>query len=147
MSNYLLKLAIIILALAATGTLIWDFVFNGDHDTILGLTAFAIGIVTLFGFMRLNDSPGQAWSLTKGGLRTALTASIIVTYLFLVAFETFLVGPEAISPLAKSFVDSFTTVVGITIAFYFGATAILRAFGKSDEGDSESLSPADGEKK
>ena len=76
MSNRLLRLAILILVLAAAGTLIWDFVFQGDHDTILGLTAFAIGIVTLFGFMRMNDSPSQAWSLTKEGLRTALATSI-----------------------------------------------------------------------
>ena len=146
MYKHLLRLAILILALAATGTLVWDFVFNGDHDTILGLTAFAIGIVTLFGFMQIYDSPSQAWSLTKRGLRTALAASIIVTYLFLVAFETFLVGPEAISPLAKMFVDSFTTVVSVTIAFYFGATAVLQAFGKSDEDDHGASRPQDGEK-
>ena len=47
-------LALILFIIAATGTLIWDFVFHGDHDTILGLTAFTIGLTTLFGFMMLS---------------------------------------------------------------------------------------------
>src|SRR4051812_12404734 len=107
MITRLFWLALTLFIIAATGTLIWDFVFHGDHDTILGLTAFTIGLATLFGFMMLSNSRTRDWSLTKGGLRGAIAASIVVTYLFMIGFTTFLETPERVSEITKSFISSF----------------------------------------
>jgi len=143
MTKRLFRLALTIVVIAAVGTLIWDFGFEArgqrGHDTILGLTVFAIGIVTFFGFMMIGHSLGSGWSLTKGGLRTAIAAAIVVTYLFMVSFETFLIPPEKVSPITETFLQSFTSIVGITIAFYFGASAALQALGKDETEEKESV--------
>jgi len=132
MITRLFWLTLILFIIATTGTLIWDFVFHGDHDTILGLTAFTIGLTTLFGFMLLSKYRTRDWSLTRGGLRDAIAASIVVTYLFMVGFTTFLETPERVSEITKSFISSFTGVVGVTIAFYFGASAVVQVLGKEE---------------
>jgi hypothetical protein len=139
-------LALILFIIAATGTLIWDFGYNGDHDTILGLTTFSIGLTTLFGFMMLSNSRTRDWSLTRGGLRGAIAASIVVTYLFLVGLTTFLETPERVSEVTKSFISSFTGVVGVTIAFYFGASAVVQALGKEETKEKETPPKKDPEK-
>jgi hypothetical protein len=142
MTNRLFRLALTIIAIAAVGTLTWDFGFESrgqlGHDAILGLTVFAIGVVTFFGFLVLGHSLGGGWSLTKGGLRTAIAAAIVVTYLFMVSFEIFLVPPSLVSPITEAFVQSFTGIVGVTIAFYFGASAALQALGKDETSEKES---------
>ena len=136
MTKQLIRLALIIIAIALAGTLIWDFGFESrgqtGHDTILGLTVFAIATVTFFGFLVIGESQGEGWSPAKGGMRTAIAASIVITYLFLLCFETYLVPPKDVSSITKSFIDSFTGIVGVTIAFYFGASATLQALGKND---------------
>jgi hypothetical protein len=135
-------LAIIVVLIATTGTLIWDFVFEArgqqGHDTILGLTVFAISAATFFGFLIIGYSVGGGKSLNKGGLRTAIAAAIVVTYLFMVCFETFLVPPSQVSPITEAYLQSFTSIAGITIAFYFGASAALQALGKDEADEKES---------
>lgn len=136
MPKRFLILALTIVGIAAAGTLTWNFIFEArgeeGHDVILGLTVFAVGIVTFFGFLMIGYSRGAGWQLTNGGLRTAIAATIVVTYLFLVSFEIYLVPPEQVSPITQAFIQSFTGIVGITIAFYFGASTALQIFGKDE---------------
>ncbi len=142
-NKYFLNLAVIIVLLAVTGTLIWDFVFKGDHDTILGLTVFAIAATTFFGFIMAGSSLKSRWKADRSGMRTALTATIIITYLFMLSFITFLAGPRELSPGIQAYIDSFTSIVGITIAFYLGGSFAVQAFGKGETTEDKSSEKED----
>jgi hypothetical protein len=142
-NKYIISLAGIVAFLAVAGTLIWDFVFLGDHDTILGLTVFTIAVSTFFGFIMAGSSGGSRWKSDKSGMRTAITAAIIITYLFMLSFITFLVGPNELSAGKKAYIDSFTSIVGITIAFYLGGSFAVQALGKDETTEDKSSEKKD----
>jgi hypothetical protein len=70
--------------------------------------------------------------LSKGSLRTAIAASIVVTYLFMLSLLSFYRTPGSVGILTQTFVENFTALVGVTIAFYFGASTAVQIFGKED---------------
>ena len=146
MSKRLFTIALLVVAIASAGVLIWDFVLDTGHDAVLGATAFAVAMTTFFGIMMLGDSLGGKWSLTKGGMRTAIAGSVVVTYLFLVSFYSFVVYGGELPAITKSLLDSFTGIVGITIAFYFGTEAVLQALGKEETSERESTAKKGNEK-
>jgi len=134
--NQLLWLAVSILIVGLVGALLWDFKFQNpekeglEHNTVLGLTIFIQAMIAFFGILSLEEPHNTKVSpLTKGGMRTAITGAFVVTYLSLVIFHTMveftpqksLGGPSAVDP----FVTSFTTLVGITIFFYFASEAAI----------------------
>jgi hypothetical protein len=58
-------------------------------------------------------------------MRTAMAGAIVVEYLTLVGTLAFFVQGQ-MSPIAQTMLTSFTSVVGIVIAFYFGASAFVQ---------------------
>ena len=58
-------------------------------------------------------------------MRTAMAGAIVVEYLTLVGTLAFFVQGE-LPPIAQTMITNFTTVVGIVIAFYFGASAFVQ---------------------
>lgn len=64
----------------------------------------------------------------EGALRRAIAGSIVVEYLVLVGVVAFWEGgPETLPPITQALITSFTTVVGVVIAFYFGSSAYVEA--------------------
>jgi hypothetical protein len=50
-----------------------------------------------------------------------------VEYLIIVALVAFIKhGYEQIAPITQTMVTSFTTIVGVVVAFYFGASAYVQ---------------------
>ena len=127
--NYFLGLAGIVVLLAVAGTFIS---FKTQYDNVIALTVFSIGICTFFGFIIAGSSGGLRWKFDKSGVRTAIAAAIIVTYLFMVSFIQFSKGNETLTPAKKAYIESFTSVISITIGFYLGGSALVQAFGKDD---------------
>jgi hypothetical protein len=89
----------------------------------------ATGILTFFGmlFHAMPSAPDA--SLQDRVLRLAITGSITTTYLALVGFGVFMRIPaeQGTDPIAQSLITSFSSVVGVVIAFYFGTGAYLEA--------------------
>ena len=107
------------------GYFIWIDIFKGSHDGILALTLTAVAIITFFGFIALEQSLGGEWKLTKAGMRNAITVSVLTVYFVLLALIIFLKSPEKPQPLTETLVSNFTVVVGVVIAFFFGASAYV----------------------
>jgi hypothetical protein len=137
MTRKLIALALITVAVAAIGILVWSFVFKGDYDVILGLTLFTIAATTFYGAMVLNQLSKSKRSLEETDLRTAIASSLVVSYLFILCISAFTKGPTEVGKLTDTFVTSFTGLVGTTIAFYFGAQAATQIFGKKDSGSDD----------
>ena len=143
-----IPLGIIIITVALAGTFCWDWINNstGD-DTLLALTSFLIGAITFFGIAGGVDLRRGRQSLTKGRMRTAIAASIVITYLFVLSLALFLqppkptsasdTSPAQINPITEAFMNSFTNVVGVPVAFYFGASAVAEALDKQSTGEDD----------
>jgi hypothetical protein len=125
----LIKLAGILLGVAVAGTSLWSFFprVGPNVDYIVGLTAFAIGVIAFFGIAGFDRSP-DAQVFTGERLRTSIACALLLSYLFMVSFTTFVGNAMQVGPVTERFVDSFSSVVGITIAFYFGTSAATQIF-------------------
>jgi hypothetical protein len=112
------------------------------------------GVITFFGLVILCQTGEERWKITGESMRTAIAGAIVVEYLALVGTLAFFVQGE-MPPIAQTMITNFTTVVGIVIAFYFGASAFVqlqrekqenrKAKTDEDAGDATAASP-EGEK-
>jgi hypothetical protein len=57
-----------------------------------------------------------------------------LTYLFIVCFSAFVrTAPESeTGKVTLDFMHSFSQIIGVTIAFYFGASAVTEIFARRD---------------
>lgn len=149
MTTELRRLGIILIFIAIVGPALWS-VFpyrqNWDIDWVVSATAFAIGIVTFFGVTTLNYTGEDQPAFDDARLRTAIACSLVLTYLFMVCFTTFVRNAPTVGRVTEAFVQSFSNVVSVTIAFYFGASAATQVFGREKSKESkprERKSPED----
>jgi uncharacterized membrane protein len=131
------KLAVSLIAIAITGPLLWSFHPFPDSDFLVSLTAFSIGVVTFFGITEVNRSAEDSRVFREENLRTAIAGSLVITYLFIVCFTSFVRSAETAGIVTKEFIQSFSQVISVTIAFYFGATTASQIFGKRRASDQE----------
>jgi len=93
--NQLFLLAASIVLVGLVGVLVWDFALQDknlpgtEHNAVLGFTIFIQAMIAFFGILNLDEPHLTKVSpLTKGGMRGAIAAAIVVTYLALVIFHT-----------------------------------------------------------
>jgi hypothetical protein len=126
----LLGLASVLILMAIAGPLLWSFRLVPESDFIVSVTAFSIGVVTFFGITHLNRSTDARGVFRDETLRTAIAGSLVVTYLFIVCFSAFVKSAETAGMVTREFIQSFSQVISVTIAFYFGATAATQIFAR-----------------
>jgi len=104
-------------------------------DAALSLAVAAIGIVTLLGLLAARDEN------TKVTTRFALAVSVSAVWFASVGTLLFFVGERA--PLASEAFNGISIVMGVVVAFYFGAQA-YEAVGiaKADGGTGSSAAAA-----
>jgi hypothetical protein len=85
------------------------------RDAALSLAVAAIGIVTLLGLLAARDENTQVTT------RFALTVSVSAVWFASVGTLLFVVGEQA--PLASEAFNGISIVMGVVVAFYFGAQA------------------------
>lgn len=136
----LFKLAIVLIVLAIAGPWFWSFRLVPESDFIISVTAFSIGVVTFFGITDLNRSAEGSRLFREEDLRTAIAGSLVVTYLFIVCFTSFVRSADTVGIVTREFIQSFSQVISVTIAFYFGATAATQIFGKRKDNEQDTKS-------
>jgi hypothetical protein len=114
------------------GAFAWDFILQDErvpgpeHNAVLAITIFIQAMIAFFGILNLEEPHSTRVSLlTKGGMRSAIAGAVVVTYIFLVIFHTVVGFVTGSSSIGDTFVKSFTTVVNITIGFYFASEATI----------------------
>jgi hypothetical protein len=83
------------------------------------------GVITFFGLLILCQTGEDRWKITGESMRTAMAGAIVVEYLTLVGTLAFFVQGQ-MPPIAQTMITNFTTIVGVVIAFYFGASAFVQ---------------------
>jgi hypothetical protein len=99
---------------------------GSEHNAVLGITIFIQAMIAFFGILNLEEPHRTKVSpLTKGGMRAAIAAAVVVSYIFMVIFHTMTDFTVGRSPITDSLVNSFTGIVNSTIIFYFASEAAL----------------------
>jgi hypothetical protein len=97
----------------------------GKSMAFLSFSVAAIGIITFFGL--LGTSLNSSSQITERGLRTSIAIAIVTVYLVIVGVSAFFTQKINLNPITEQMLTSFTTVVGIVVAFFFGASAYVEA--------------------
>lgn len=101
-----------------------------DNNWPYIVVAVGTAAMCFFGLLFLTQKDDKHWQLTEETMRTAIAGTIVVVYLVLVGIVAFFVvgpGPEDVPGITQTMVTNFTTVVGVVVAFYFGASAYVQA--------------------
>jgi hypothetical protein len=140
-----MKTSIIIL-LATAITDLFFFLASTGHVPILtdggsewrSLGSGSIALVTFFGLLVLGCAKAESASISESSNRTAFAGSIFILYLVVIATSAFYntvkdkVDPAPLQRLTETMLQSFTTIIGIVVAFYFGSSAFVEVHGKRD---------------
>jgi hypothetical protein len=97
--------------------------FASFYPPIFSIISTGLIIFSYFVLLSMENNG----ALEDRDVRVAITCSVTVVYIGLVGFGVFVRIPidEQESPMAQSLLISFTSVVGIVLAFYFGTSAYL----------------------
>jgi O-antigen ligase len=141
MTKQLTALAVLLILVAILGSSIWSFYpryVNGPNiDYVIGITAFSIGVITFFGVAGLNSSGKEHVVLKGERLRTSIACALVLSYLYMVTFSTYVANAPKVGTVTEKLLESFSSVIGITLAFYFGASAATQIFAKETREVSE----------
>jgi hypothetical protein len=147
----LILLGIIDCIIAAGGFFLWWFAASDyslwffdleknipNTGIILAITAMVLASATFFGLLAVSESFGRGWGLNKGGMRGAIASAILILYFFVLSMSMFQPYKAGMPEQMKSMLDNFTTIIGIMIPFYFGASAYVQARTKDVDKEKDS---------
>ncbi len=98
-----------------------------DNNAPYIVVAIGTAATCFFGLLALTQASQEPWELEES-MRAAIAGTIVIVYLVLVGIVTFFViGPKELPEITQVMVTSFTTIMGIVVAFYFGASAYVQA--------------------
>jgi hypothetical protein len=121
-------MAALITLLAAVSAAMHYYLGNNWPLIALGVGA---GAITFFGLLILCQT-GEEWKLSEDSMRSVIAGTVLVEYLTLVGTVAFFVQGD-MPPITQTMVTSFTTVVGVLIASYFGASAVVQVQREREE--------------
>lgn len=129
-------MALLVSVVSAVGVMLeWKW----DNNAPLSAAIPAVASISFIGLLILTQTDEQHWQITESSLRSAIAASVVITYLVLVGIVAFFVaGPNQLPGIAQTMIANFTTIVGVVIASYFGASAYVqrRSSGQGKDKDS-----------
>ena len=97
----------------------------------------ATGVMAFFGILAILTE-NKAEPVSDATMRSAVAGALVIMYMVVVGFGIFTSkGYGGMSAMAQSLMTSFTSIVGIAVAFYFGSSAYVQGMQsrekKSDE--------------
>lgn len=99
-----------------------------DNNWPYIVVAVGTAAICFFGLLILTQTKDGRWEITEATMRTTIAGTIVVVYLVLVGIVAFFIrGPTKLPAITETMITNFTTVVGIVVAFYFGASAYLQS--------------------
>ena len=111
-------------------------IFN--HMSFLSAATAVVAIVTFFGILSESDNVEN-----EKLFRKTITISVVTVYLVTVSTVVFFKGEWKSPDVTQTLLASFTSVVGVVIAFYFGSSAYIEAKEKSKKQSDSKISNED----
>ena len=119
--NFSKAAAIVVIIVAANITVLY---LGATPMIPLMWSIGGMGAITFFGTLILANLLSRSRNLDKGEIRKSITASLLVVYFVLISFIACTDCDVADSKYAETIIHSFTGIVGIMVAFYFGTRAV-----------------------
>lgn len=122
--NY--RVAALILAIVGA-TLVLVFVGgHGGSPAPLGFCTVAAGVITFFHFIADPSNKANEAHEKDMRLRAAIASAVIVQYLVMVGLAAYFINDiETLPALTETMISSFTAIVAVVVAFYFGSSAYI----------------------
>lgn len=117
MPNKWLAYLLVLIIIGSDLAMVWAGTLGLLH---IGWSLGGVGIVTLLGTLMVFHHLSGSSKLENGEVRKALTVASLAVYFPLLGLLTFTGFTPADTELARTVVGSFTTLVGVVFAFYFG---------------------------
>lgn len=89
-------------------------------SAILSAMLVAVGLLTFYGMAGFGTKDHK---LSKHDIRLAIVFALITMYIVLAGTVIFFSKGGELPPITQTMISHFTTIVGVVIAFYFGAEA------------------------
>lgn len=96
-----------------------------NSNAPLGLAAGLTAMIAFVGMLILAQEPTGPWRLSESAMRTAIASAFIAEYVALVSMVAFSKEGGELPAVGQTLVTNFTQLVGVVIAFYFGASAYV----------------------
>lgn len=127
--KHIIKLmALLNIGVSIIGTII---AYILDSKGPFPVMVISIALITFVSLLLFNQPEDQNKKVDESSMRIAITGTVIIVYLTLVIlFSYFQYSPPGRGELplvTQSLLTSFTSIVGIVIAFYFGSSAYIQA--------------------
>lgn len=107
----------------------------GRELNVPALEIAGVGIITFFGTLSLADYATQQLGYSKGEMRTAITASVLITYFVIMANAAFPSSSDAVVP--ETVITNFGYVVWIVLGSYFGTRMVEIIRGSTSANDAD----------
>lgn len=123
------KLAAVVAAiLALVAAAFYIHTQNTHRRAPLAFAIIAAAVITFFWFVAGASTSGGDPARDERVMRKAIAASIVMEYMVLVGTYAFWgEGSAPLPPMTALLIPNFTNIVGVVIAFYFGASAFVEA--------------------
>jgi protein-S-isoprenylcysteine O-methyltransferase Ste14 len=113
---------LVLLSLAVWLSVRWD------SDSPLSIAVIGAGLLSFVFFLWTGPPAKEHPGFSEEALRMAIAGAIVIEYIVLVGIVAFFQkGPDRLPPITQTLVSSFTTIVGVVVAFYFGSSAYVQA--------------------
>jgi hypothetical protein len=98
------------------------------------IAVIGAGVLTFSACVSNAQSNGKSWIADSGNVRTTIAVSLLVEYMVMVGIAAFIQqGSKELPQITQTILTSFTTVLGVIITFYFGASAYVQRQGRIRE--------------
>jgi hypothetical protein len=126
--NESLKMTLILAAILSLIVIIGLYISRKTgHPAYIAITVALTSIVSFFGMLIVSSS-AMAVGISEGAYRIAIASALIIEYVLLVSITAF-TKPAAPNQqpnlISQTLISNFTVVIGIVLAFYFGASAYV----------------------
>jgi uncharacterized membrane protein len=127
-------IGLINIAISAIGLLLAYFVLSDRNASLAySLITITIAVITFFGLLMLPGGVEENGSISESRIRFCITATFVLVYITFFGITTFWDEKEKSSEYMKILIPTLTTLLSVVVAFYFGATAAVEAFGKRND--------------
>lgn len=115
------------------------------NDIVYSIVVVGSGLFVFFICILAAQDVGVTWISSPEHIRATIAIAIVVEYMVMVGIAAFFHGwgKDPIPPVTQTLITSFTSVVGVVIAFFFGASAYVQRH----RGKRERVSPTGDEHK
>jgi len=93
-----------------------------------------VAIFTFVGLLMMTQTDDKHWRIRESSLRAAIAGTVVIAYLVVTGLAAFFTAyPKEMPPITQMMITNLTTIAGVVIASYFGASAYVQARSKDDD--------------